>query len=328
MTFLAHAASRRSPRSRTARPRRRIRQAAGIVAVLTVPGCAVAAPAARHAPHAPATRTARAGTRAAAAGDASGRTASGTPSPPPRPSSRPRPRVILTRFRAQDGTVVTVARFAGPVRYRLHDGSQDPGPLAAVRAGPAVVGAERRRLLAAFNGGFKLSAGAGGYEQEGHVLSPLRAGLASLVIDRSGAAYIGVWGSGLPRPGEAVLSVRQNLPPLVRGGHATPAAADWTQWGATLGGGEYVARSAVGQNRAGNLIFAAAMSATPADLAAALVHAGARTAMQLDINPEWVQLDVASRPGRPLRPGIPGQVRPADQYLVGWTRDFITVLGR
>jgi hypothetical protein len=87
-----------------------------------------------------------------------------------------------------------------------------------------------------------------------------------------------------------------------------------------------VARSALGENAAGDLIYAGAMSATPADLAAALVHAGARTAMELDINPEWVQLDVAPRPGRGLRAVIPGQVRPADQYLVGWTRDFITVL--
>ena len=68
------------------------------------------------------------------------------------------------------------------------------------------------------------------------------------------------------------------------------------------------------------------MSATPADLARALVHAGARTAMELDINPEWVQLDVARRPGGPLTAAIPGQNRPADQYLLGWARDFITVL--
>jgi hypothetical protein len=56
------------------------------------------------------------------------------------------------------------------------------------------------------------------------------------------------------------------------------------------------------------------------------VHAGAVTAMELDINPEWVQLDVASAPGGRLEAAIPGQVRPADQYLTGWTRDFITVL--
>lgn len=240
----------------------------------------------------------------------------------------PVPRVSVSRVRIADGSVVTVATFGGPVRYVLHNGSGDPGPAAAglVRAGPAVGGAERRRLLAAFNGGFKLSAGAGGYEQEGHVISPLRRGLISLVIDRSGRARIGVWGRGLPAPGEAVYSVRQNLEPLVKDGRPTPAAADWGLWGATLGGGEYVARSALGQNASGELIFAASMSASPADLASALVRRGARIAMELDINPEWVQLDVARKPGGRLTAAVPGQDRPADQYLLGWIRDYVTVL--
>jgi len=283
-----------------------------MVAVFTMAACAPAAPAARHTPVARAAR--------------SPRTTAG-PKVPVR-TAPPEPKVIISRFRAADGTVVTLARFRGAVHYRLHSGSADPGSaaLAVVRAGPGIGGSERRRLLAAFNGGFLLSAGAGGYEQEGHVISPLSRGLASLVIDRSGTASIGVWGSGLPRPGEAVFSVRQNLWLLVSHGHASRAAADWAVWGSTLGGGEYVARSALGQNAAGELIYAGGMSTTPADLAAALVHAGARTAMELDINPEWVQLDVARAPGRSLRAAIPGQLRPADQYLIGWTRDFITVL--
>ena len=245
-----------------------------------------------------------------------------TPSPP----AQPRPQVRITRVRAGDGALVTLAVFSGPVRYVLHDGSGDPGPVPGLRAGPAVTGAERRQLLAAFNGGFKLSVGVGGYMQEGHVVSPLRTGFASLVIDRSGRARIGVWGSGVPAPGEAVYSVRQNLPPLVLGGRPTAAAADWTRWGATLGGGADVARSAVGQDAAGDLIYAASMSAVPEDLATALASHGARIAMELDINPEWVQLDAAARPGGPLAAEIPGQNRPADQYLVGWTSDFFTVL--
>ena len=157
--------------------------------------------------------------------------------------------------------------------------------------------------------------------------SALRRGLASLVIDRSGRARIGVWGDGVPAPGEAVYSVRQNLTPLVLNGRPTAAAADWGLWGATLGGGEYVARSALGQDASGDLIFAASMSTSPADLAFVLAYAGARIAMELDINPEWVQLDVAGRPGGSLRASVPGQYRPADQYLVGWARDFIAVLG-
>src|SRR5271169_1754747 len=243
-------------------------------------------------------------------------------------ASVPAPQVAVSEVRTADGSIVTVATFRGPVQYVLHNGSQDPGPAAAglVRAGPAVTGAERGRLLAAFNGGFKLGAGAGGYEQEGHVISPLLRGFASLVIDRSGRAGIRIWGHGLPAPDQAVYSVRQNLQPLVDNGRPTPAAADWGLWGATQGGGEYVARSAVGQGASGDLIYAASMSTTPADLADALARSGARMAMELDINPEWVQLDAARTPGGPLAAEVPGQNRPADQYLAGWTRDFITVL--
>jgi hypothetical protein len=231
-------------------------------------------------------------------------------------------------MRMKDGSRVTVAVFSGPVTFVLHDGSEDPGLTAGrIKAGPAVRGAERGRLLAAFNGGFKLSAGAGGYEQEGHVAAALRRGIASLVIDRSGRARIGVWGHGVPGRGEAVYSVRQNLTPLVLNGKPTPAAADWSVWGATLGGGEFVARSALGQGADGDLEYAASMSASPADLAVALTRAGARVAMELDINPEWVQLDVARRPGGPLRAAIGGQSRPANQFLEGWARDFVTVLG-
>ena len=239
--------------------------------------------------------------------------ASAAPSTTPAPA----PQVIVIRVRTADGSLVTVATFHGPVRYVLHNGSQDPGQAAArlVSAGPVISPAERPRLLAAFNGGFALAAGDGGYEQEGHVITPLRSGLASLVIDRSGQARIGIWGRGVPAPGEAVYSVRQNLPPLVDNGQPVPAAADWTQWGTTLGGGEYVARSALAQDGSGDLSFAASMSTTPADLAAALVRTGARIAMELDINPEWVQLDTASRPGAPLAAAVPGQVRPGRPVL-------------
>ena len=289
------------------------RIAVALAGLLAVAACS--SPAAAPSPSRPASATAT--TRATASPTAS-RTARPRPVPP---------RVTVTRMRTPDGSVMTVAIFTGPVTYVLHDGSEDPGLAAGrVKAGPAVRGAERRRLLAAFNGGFKLSQGVGGYEQEGHVAAALRRGLTSLVIDRSGRARIGIWGHGVPAPGEAVYSVRQNLPPLVLHGKPTKAAADWGLWGSTLGGGEYVARSALGQDASGDLVYAACMSATPADLASVLAYAGAQIAMELDINPEWVQLDVASHPGGRLHAAIGGQNRPANQFLLGWARDFITVL--
>ena len=225
--------------------------------------------------------------------------------------------------------MITVAIFRGPVTYVLHNGSQDPGYAASaqgVKAGPAVGRAERRHVLAAFNGGFKLVAAAGGYEQEGKVVSPLVKGDASFIIDADGRARIALWGYGAPARGEKIWSVRQNLGPLVEKGKPVPTAVDWWDWGGTVGG-SLVASSAVGLDSAGDVIYAGSMSALPEDLAVALAGKGARIGMELDINPEWVQLDVASHPGGALRTAVPGQWRPADQFLLGWTRDFFTVLG-
>jgi len=229
-----------------------------------------------------------------------------------------------------DGVVVTVFRFrVGKVVYGLHVGTGDPPRGTAVVSADSgsVIGPDEVPLLvAAFNGGFESSTGAGGFELNGQTLVPLQTGFASLVIDTDGSAHIGIWGQGLPVPGEQVASVRQNLAPLVAAGAPSPQVASISPWGATLGGGSAVARSGLGQDAAGNLVYVGSMSALPSDIAGALISAGVVTAMELDINPAWVQLAYAAVPGGPLTAGIPGTHRPADQYQQGWTRDFVTVL--
>ena len=151
-----------------------------------------------------------------------------------------------------DGSTVTLFRFRAPmVRFGLHVGSTDPPATAAEvgpDSGPAIGPQEAPVLLAAFNGGFKTNAGAGGFELNSQVLVPLQSGAASLVLDTDGSAHVGVWGQGLPLPGEQVSSVRQNLQPLVAGGQPSPAIGATSAWGATLGGGASVARSALGQD--------------------------------------------------------------------------------
>ena len=228
------------------------------------------------------------------------------------------------------GHVVTVFRFrAGHTRFGLHVGRMDPPQGAAnvaTNSGPSIGPNEAPVLLAAFNGGFEVSSGAGGFQLNGQVLVPLQAGRASLVIDSDGTAHLGIWGVTLPTPGEQVASVRQNLAPLITGGQPASNVANIAAWGATLGGGAAVARSSLAEDGAGNLLYAASMDALPVDLANALISAGALTGMELDINPEWVQLASATTPGGTLAPGVPGQNRPGDQYQIGWSRDFVTVL--
>ena len=226
-----------------------------------------------------------------------------------------------------DGTRVDVIRFhRGTVTYALHAGSEDPGAAAnGLKGGPAVNATERPKLLAAFNGGFKLSAGAGGYMQEGRVISALRSGFASLAIGPRGNGSIVAWPSGAPT---GVVSVRQNLSLLIAGGRLSPQIDDpnGTVWGFTLSKSFVDARSALGMDAKGNLIYAASMRTNPRDLATALLRSGARTAMELDINPQWMQLDYAHKKGGPLLAAVTGQVRPPNQFLYGFTRDFITVL--
>ncbi len=228
-----------------------------------------------------------------------------------------------------DGARVTLIRFrAGQVRFALHAGSQEPpthGLALGASGQSAVTASERSVLLGAFNGGFKVRDSAWGVEVDGHVLASLVPGMASLVIDGNGTAHVGVWGQTVPAPHEAVTSVRQNLAPLVIDSRPSPVIGDVNSWGSPLHGVAFQARSALGQDAAGNLVYAASMGALPIDLASALVQAGVTTAMEMDINPEWVQADVAPTPGGALVAAVPGQNQPSDRYLLGWTRDFITV---
>jgi hypothetical protein len=234
-----------------------------------------------------------------------------------------------------DGDSVAVLRFhAGLVHYALHVGTRDPptgGGALPADAQPAIGAVEHAQLLAAFNGGFLMGAGClpcgvGGMEVAGQVLVPLVNGMTSLVLDPNGHASMGVWGQDFPPAGAAVYSVRQCLPPLVSGGQVSANVGDVRAWGATLGGGDLTSRGAVGIDARGNILYAGSMRVLPSDLANALVSAGAVTAMESDINPEWVQADTAPSPGGPLSAAVPNQNRPANQYLEGWSRDYVTVL--
>jgi hypothetical protein len=214
---------------------------------------------------------------------------------------------------------------------RLHSGTTDAGSV-GWRYGPSIAGLEARHLVAAFNGGFRFSYGAGGFMSYGRVAVPLRAGLASIVTYANGTTDIGAWDGGVPARGQQVASVRQNLSLLVDHGQIASTVDCVSCWGSTLGGVVDPARSGVGVTAHGRLIWVGGEHLTVSALAAALLGAGAVRAVELDINPAWVAGYVYGHRGGkgPLAPipVVPGQVGVSGQYLVPWSRDFFTVVAR
>ena len=145
-----------------------------------------------------------ASTGPAATNSARSSTGADSPTPTPAPAT-----VTISHFHAAKGSVITLAVFGGSVTYRLHGGSVDPGypAISGLLGGPRVRRIERGRLLAAFNGGFELSTGAGGYVQEGRVVRRLVPGLASLVIDRSGDTRHALCGGGVAFSAKAAMNM-------------------------------------------------------------------------------------------------------------------------
>ena len=220
---------------------------------------------------------------------------------------------------------------------RWHVGSTDPtlGTLVPADAGSAIDWPNEGRagVVAVFNGAFKQAAGAGGSIADGMTLVPMLRGRMTIAIDAAGTWAMGQWGSpNFPPRGFSVVSARQNLGALVWNGRVTAAALspNWRQWGDPLHEVPTVARSGLGVDANGNLLYVATMQPTLAGpLARALVAAGAVTGMELDINPFW---PILGAPFTPLhQPGpMPVQLPMSEHsptiYATGWTRDFFVAL--
>lgn len=214
------------------------------------------------------------------------------------------------------------------VGLHLHSGTVDAG--AGYRYGPEIRGAERARVVAGFNGGFKLVTHSGGFFLGGRTGASLSTGLGSIVTYADGTTDIGAWHQGVPQAGRAVFSVRQNLRLLISGGRIAADANCVICWGATLGGTATPARGGLGITASGNLIWAGGENLSVLELAQALRSARVVRAVELDINPEWVAAYLYGHHGRavsavavvPGQPGVPGQ------FLAPDSRDFFSVVAR
>ena len=216
------------------------------------------------------------------------------------------------------------------VTLHLHSGSTDAGGT-GWRFGPEITAGEKRRMVAAFNGGFKFTTHSGGFESYGRIAVPPTAGLGSIVTYQDGYTDIGSWGSEVPAGGRRVVSVRQNLVLLIDHGAAAASVGCVTCWGATIGGVD-PARSALGITADRRLIWVGGEHLTVSALADALLSARVVRAVQLDINPDWVAGYFYGHRGGvgPLAPVavVPGQHGISGEYLAAWSRDFFTVVAR
>ena len=250
-------------------------------------------------------------------------------------------RGVMVDFRdvSEGGAVFRVLRLrARTTLLRWHVGGIDPNlwAMAPLDAAPRIDWPSEGKagIVAVFNGGFKQSARAGGAVVDGVVMSPLVRGDMTIAIDRSGHWEMGVWGSAnFPTTGFHPISYRQNLTPMVV--HAQPTAAAQSSsasvWGSPLNNNALTARTGLGVDARGNLLYVATMTGVlPIQLARALVAAGAVDAMQLDINPFWPIAGAAIKPVHDpagvFNVQIPNAPHSPTIYETGWERDFFVAL--
>ena len=243
----------------------------------------------------------------------------------------PRPPVLLTTFRSDPEYPQFVAGVAWidsrRTRLAYMPGLAEPPEIS--NRGPAEVPpAQRRGLVATFNGGFPLETSNAGLVYRGQTVETMVNGIATLVEYRDGRIDIVRWKHGA-NPGPRVWFAKQNLPPIVYEGRLNPNLSDGPEWGATVNNAVRVWRSGLGIDRRGNLIYAVANDQTVGSLAEILKRAGAVRALELDINEDWVSFITYRRRGA-VDPSnlLPDIYRPPDRYLTPDERDFFAVYAK
>lgn len=226
---------------------------------------------------------------------------------------------------------VTLLRFDQQlVSLVLHAGLGEPR--GTWTHGDRVGSSETAHVIAAFNGGFKFSTGVVGYMSEGRTAVPLRPGRGSIVTYRDGTTQIGSWRADVPARGQPIASVLQNLHLLVDHGKAAPTVGSCIEscWGGTVAGTPATARSALGIDGAGQLVWAAGENLSPAGIATTLTDVGVQRAVELDINPDWVAAYLYVHGGGQPKPApvVSGQHGIAGRFLAPYSRDFFTILSR
>ncbi|MEO6125376.1 MAG: phosphodiester glycosidase family protein [Ilumatobacteraceae bacterium] len=243
-----------------------------------------------------------------------------------------RPQIATTTLRPDPSHPSIVAGVAwinaATTKLTLIAGTRQPGGGAGPDGGH-VPAASLGSLLAVFNSGYKMKDTPGGALIEGRTTRTMVDGLATLAVRKDGTATVGEWGTDLSAS-QGYIGLRQNLHLMVRNGViiegvTTNAGGKWGTVRNTLP----TWRSGVGVTATGDLLYVGGNHLTLAVLANALVHAGAVTAMELDIHRGMVTFNLFTH--QPKLTGhklLPDMTRPADRYLSADWRDFVMVTSR
>ncbi|MFO0586859.1 MAG: hypothetical protein U0441_04940 [Polyangiaceae bacterium] len=188
-------------------------------------------------------------------------------------------------------------------------------------------------LMAAWNGGFKEEHGHYGMKLDGVLVVRPRADACTIAMNADETLRIAPW--------KAVSDIegtfkwwRQTPSCLVDGGKLHPALFDEnTHWGAAIGGGTVVRRSALGLSEDGGVLYMVVSNSTsPRTLALAMQHLRAYSAAQLDINysyPRYVLFPKADSGQREATSLFEGFKVDKDDYLrTANPRDFFYVTRR
>lgn len=179
-------------------------------------------------------------------------------------------------------------------------------------------------MIAAFNGGFLLKDGAGGYYNRGETVRQLEDGYGSVKVSKDGRLTVGSYGREVTLD-EDTVAIRQNLRPLIDNGESQASDNDSSQrWGIADGNASHAKRSAVGQLADGSIVFAYGNDVTATKLADAMVGVGVKQAVALDMNLTWPTGYYYTRgdgqvDGHRIHPEI---MRDPSTYLDSFKKDF------
>jgi hypothetical protein len=232
-----------------------------------------------------------------------------------------------------DARLFLVAMDMRRLELGMEAGYEDPRPKTGLPGrgslsfDPSVV----RRVRATFNGAFKSLHGDYGMTVDERVLVPPVARAATVAVTASGRIGFGAW----PPPDavkEQIVSLRQNLDPLVQAGTINPH--NRTEWGEhPLLQGILTERSALCLRDDGHLMYAWGEAISAPTLATGLAHAGCRFAIHLDMNPRHCGFFFHDSPDGVLanlrgESAFPG-VDIAPTRFARWSsKDFFYVLAR